>query len=233
LHVTGLNFSFVNIGIIEPRYPRNLYQLAAFIFQPSFPSALHRFLFVLDHPDDQPPAEEEDLPSFEGEIRTYHSAVATYYAPSDLCGAGGLRRERIRSTPSFHGSERRDTVFVVLDESKSGMEGMEIGRVLLFFSFHYRRKDYACALINWYVHDDEPDHDTGMWTVHLECDRRGQPTVEVIDIDAIARGAHLLPIYGSSRVPDDFSHHDALHSYNSFFVNHYIDHHAHEFITML
>ena len=50
------------------------------------------------------------------------------------------------------------------------------------------------------MHDDEPDHDTGMWSVQLECDRRGQPTVKVIDIDAIARGAHLLPIYGSSCV---------------------------------
>ena len=28
-----------------------------------------------------------------------------------------------------------------------------------------------------------------------------------------------------------FSHHDALDSFNSFFVNHFIDHHAHEFIT--
>ena len=195
---------FLSIDVvIEPRYPRNLHQLATFIHQPGFPLALRRFLFTLNHRD-QAPAEHDNLPSFEGEIRVYHSAVATFYAPSDLCGAGGLRRERIRSTPSFHGSERRNTVFVVLDEEKSGMEGMEIGQVLFFFSFHYRRKDYACALINWYVHDDEPDRDTGMWTVQLECDRRGQPTVEVINIDAIARGAHLLPIYGSSRVPDAF-----------------------------
>ena len=228
-----LEFTSININILEPHYPRDLHQLAAFIRQPSFPLALRQFLFMLNHPDNQPPAEHEDLPWFEGEIRVYHSAVATYYAPSDLCGAGGLRRERIHSTPSFHGSERRDTVFVVLDESKSGMEGMEIGRVLLFFSFQYRRKDYACALINWYVHDDEPDRDTGMWTVQLECDARGQPTIKVIDIDTIARGAHLLPIFGSSRVPDDFSHHDALDSFNSFFVNHFIDHHAHELITML
>lgn len=185
-----------------------------------------------NHSDQQPPAEIENLPSFEGEIRVYHSAVAIYYAPSDLCGAGGLYRERIRSTPLFHGHERRDTVFVVLDESKGGMEGMEIGRVLLFFSFHYRRESFSCALINWFIHDEEPDRDTGMWTVQLEHDRQGQPTVEVIDINTIARGAHLLPVYGSSRVPDDFSHHDALDSYNSFFVNHFIDHHAHEFITM-
>ena len=197
-----------------------------------FPLALRQFLFIHNHPDQQVPANIEDLPLFEGEIKVYHSAGATYYAPSDSCGAGGLRRKRIRSTPSFHGHERHDTVFVVLDESKSRMEGMEIGRVLLLFSFHYRRETFSCALINWFIHDDEPDCDTGMWTVQLECDRRGQPTVDIINIDTIARGAHLLPIYGFSRIPDDFSHHDALDSFNSFFVNHFIDQHAHEFITM-
>jgi len=184
-----------------------------------------------DHPDQEVPRRLEELPSFGGDIHVYHSAVATFYAPSDLCGTGGLRRELIRSTPSFYGHERRDTVFVVLDDSKDGMEGMEIGRVLLFFSFRYRRRDFSCALINWLVRDEEPDPDTGMWTVRLECDQRGQPTVEVIDLDTIARGAHLLPVYGSSKVPDNFSYHDALDSYNSFFVNHFIDHHAHEFIT--
>jgi len=169
------------------------------------------------------------LPSFEGEIKVYHSAVAIYYAPSDLCGAGGLYRERIRLTPSFHRHERRDTVFVVLDESESGMKGMEIGRILLFFSFQYRQQSFSCTLVDWFVHDEEPDR---MWIVQLERDGRGQPTVEVIDIVTIARGAHLLPVYGSSRLPDDFSHHNALDSFNSLFVNHFIDHHAHKFITL-
>jgi len=144
-----------------------------------------------------------------------------------------MRREIIRSTSSFHGHERRDTVFVVLDDSQKGMEGMEIGRVLLFFSFSYRQQTYSCALINWYIHNNEPDHDTGMWPVQLEQDAQGHPTVDVIDVDTIARGAHLLPIYGSFRVPDDFDHHEALNCYKSFFVNHFIDHHAHEFITAL
>jgi hypothetical protein len=94
---------------------------------------------MYNNPDQQMPAQLEDLPLFDGELKVYHSVVSRYYAPSDICGIGGLRRERIRSMPSFHGHERRDTAFVVLDESKAGMEGMEIGRVLLFFSFYYRR----------------------------------------------------------------------------------------------
>ena len=161
----------------------------------------------------------------------HHSAIAAFYAPSDLCGPGGMRRERIRSTPAFHGHPRRDTVFVVLDDSKPGMEGMEIGHVLLFFSFFYRHRSHCCALINWFVHDDEPDADTGMWTVQLERNWKGEPTVQVIPLETIARGAHLLPIYGSARVPDDFSHHNALDSFSAFFVNHFVDHHTHEFIT--
>ena len=88
--------------------------------------------------------------------------------------------------PFYHGHECHDTVFVVLDKSKAGMEGMEIGCVLPFLSFYYHRKHFLCALINWFLHEEEPDHDTGMWTVKLECDRWGQPTVEVIDIDSIA-----------------------------------------------
>ncbi|KAF8799559.1 hypothetical protein BYT27DRAFT_7217678 [Phlegmacium glaucopus] len=141
----------------ESRYPRKLHNLAEFIHQPKFPLALHQFLFILNHRDQQPPVKLEDLPSFNGEIKVYHSATAIYYAPSNLCGAGGLCCEHICSTPSFHGHERRDTMFVVLDESKHGMEGMEIGRVLLFFSFRYRQQNMLCALINWFVHDEEPD----------------------------------------------------------------------------
>ncbi|KAF8802530.1 hypothetical protein BYT27DRAFT_7226421 [Phlegmacium glaucopus] len=213
-------------------YPRGLHQLAAYIHQPKFPFALQQFLYLYDNPNSAPllPA-IENLPRFDGEIKVYHSAVSIFYAPSDLCGAGGMKREIIRSTPHFYGHPRRDTVFVVLDESKLGMQGIEIGRVLLFFSFSYRRKDFSCALINWFVHDDNPDEDTGMWPVQLECDRKGVPNVEVVELDSIARAAHLLPIYGSTRVPDDFSHHDALDSFQSFFVNRFVDHHAHEFLT--
>ncbi|KAI9465113.1 hypothetical protein F5148DRAFT_982031, partial [Russula earlei] len=94
---------------------------------------------------------------------------------------------------------------------------------------------YSCTLINWFVHTDQPDNDTGMWMAALECDWNGHPTVQVITIDTIACAAHLLPIYGSSRVPDDFCHREALDQYRYFFVNdfvdhHFVDHHAHEFI---
>jgi hypothetical protein len=110
-------------------------------------------------------------------------------------------------------------MFVVVDDSKPGMEGMEIGWVLLFFLFDYHQKSHSCALINWFVHDNECDLDMGMWTVQLECDQKGEPSVQVIPLETIACGAHLLPVYGSTRLPDDFSHHDTLDSFYSFFIN--------------
>ena len=93
-------------------------------------------IYTNDNPKLEPPSAIEDCPQFGGEIKVYHSAVAVFYAPSDLCRAGGLRHELIRSTPSFRGHPCHDTVFVILDDSQPGMEGMEIGHVLLFFSFH-------------------------------------------------------------------------------------------------
>jgi len=69
----------------------------------------------------------KDCPQFEGEIKGYHTAVATFYAPSDLCGAGRMKCKLMWSTPDFHGKPHHDTVFIVLDESQPGMDGMEIG----------------------------------------------------------------------------------------------------------
>ncbi|KAI9429150.1 hypothetical protein BJY52DRAFT_1353967 [Lactarius psammicola] len=212
-----------HVKLLEYSYPSRLHALAVYIKQPKFPLIFSQFLYKLCHPDEQiAPSTIGECPTFEGTIKVHHSAIAIFYAPGDLSGSGGLRRERIRSTPYFFGHPRHDTVFVVVDDSKPGMEGMEIGRVLLFFSFEYRRKNLSCALINWFVHADERDPDTGMWTVEQELDHHGQPTLEVIHVDSIARAAHLLPIFGGSRVPEDFDYHNALDSYYSFFVNHYV-----------
>ncbi|KAH8990667.1 hypothetical protein EDB86DRAFT_3065262 [Lactarius hatsudake] len=218
--------------VSESSYPSQLHALAAYIKQPMFLLIFAQFLYKFRHPDERvAPSTMEECPVFDGAIKVHHSAVATFYAPSDLSGSGGLRHERIRSTPNFFGHPRYDTIFVVVD-SQPGMKGMEIGRVLLFFSFEYRQKNFSCALINWFVHTDEHDPDTGMWIVKQELDRRGnKPTLEVIHVDSIARAAHLLPIYGGSRVPEDFDYHSALDSYCTYFVNHYVDHHAHEFIS--
>ena len=99
----------------------------------------------------------------------------------------------------------------------------------VFYPFEYRCKNISCVLINWFVHGDGCDPDTEMWTVRQGFDHHGEPTLEVIHLDSIAWVAHLLPIYGQC-IPEDFDYHTMLNTYSLLFVNHYIDHHAHEFI---
>ncbi|KAH8990067.1 hypothetical protein EDB92DRAFT_1816921 [Lactarius akahatsu] len=170
----------------EIAYPQNLVVLAQFIEQPDLPFALQKFIFSIDNPGSAASASiagpSLGLPLFQARVQVHHSALATFFAPSDLCGTGGMRQERICSTSSWYGHPCHDTVFVVLDEDLPGMEGMVIAQVQLFFSFKYKRVDYACAYVNWLVRDDDkPDPDT---------DR-----------------------------------------YDSFYVNPFVDHHAHKFLT--
>ncbi|KAF9039731.1 hypothetical protein BJ165DRAFT_1416380 [Panaeolus papilionaceus] len=156
------DFSVTMAARIAPAYlyPRDL----------DLPLAFRHYLFLLDnpgHPADAP------LPSID-------ASISTFYAPSDLCGAGGMKRERIRSKPAFHGVTRRDTVLV--DESKSKMKGMTVGRVELFFSFKYRQRAHNFG--------DSPDPDTGMWMVEPEFDDDGSPTCDVVSLNAIVRAYH-------------------------------------------
>jgi hypothetical protein len=110
------------------------------------------------------------------------------------------------------------------------MHGMEIGRVFLFFSFTHSDTHYPCALVQWYRRSRQDD-DTGMWVVTPEVERNRRPTLAVLHLDCIARAAHLLPVYGSELLPDDFHFSYSLDSFRAFFVNRYMDHHTHEFLS--
>ncbi|KAJ7678406.1 hypothetical protein B0H17DRAFT_109703 [Mycena rosella] len=77
-------------------YPKELDALAVYIHQPRFPAVLRRFLYEEIH--GPPPVGIVALaqcPVFRGTIDVHHSAIARFYAPSDLCGAGGMYSERI------------------------------------------------------------------------------------------------------------------------------------------
>jgi hypothetical protein len=144
-----------------------------------------------------------------------------------------MYQERIHSATSWHDHLRHDTMFVALDDDLPGMKGMVIARVCIFFSFNYKKTNYSCTFVNWLVRDDdEPDLDTGMWTVSQEM-HCGKPTSQVINVKTIARAAHLLPVFGSEQVPptNEVQYYNSLDRYKSFFVNSFIDHHAHEFLT--
>ncbi|KAJ7871547.1 hypothetical protein B0H13DRAFT_2554444 [Mycena leptocephala] len=194
-------------------FPKDVTQLAAHIHQPRLLELIRRFLFDQINPNSPIPSSQiplDSCPSFNGRIDSFLSAVTRFYAPSDLCGAGGMYRERIRANPNWHQQyPRYDTVFVVTDSDLQGMQGMVVGRVLLFFSVTHRDSYYPCALVHWIVH---------LAVIHLDC---------------IARGAHLLPVHGSAFLPHDFHFSYSLDAFRSFFVNRFVDHHTHEFLHEL
>ncbi|KZT07449.1 uncharacterized protein LAESUDRAFT_651210, partial [Laetiporus sulphureus 93-53] len=96
----------------------------------------------------------------------HYSAAATYYAPSDPSGIGGMHREHIRVTPRWQGSTGRfDCVLVKHDPTD--ITGMllkfRIARVLIFISFKTGGTKYSCALVRWYKQcGDSADANTGM-----------------------------------------------------------------------
>ena len=71
-------------------------------------------------------------------VSVYHSATATFRAPSNPSGPGGMYREVIHSTPFWPRGDipgpRRDCVFVDMGRSENaGMKGLLVARVYLFF----------------------------------------------------------------------------------------------------
>lgn len=221
----------------ERRYPRYLQELAAYVQQPRLPELIRRFLWDQLYGDDEHNADNVSLnqcPNVSSRIFVYHSAIARFYAPSDLCGAGGMYHERIRSTPLWQGEhERRDTALVEVNQNGAGpMHGMCPARILLFFSFIHDGQYYPCALVHWYAPVGySVDELTGYWVVKPEFTGNGQRHLAIVHLDCIARGAHLIGVYGSSFLPDDFHFSYSLDSFRSYYVNTHVDHHMHEFLS--
>ncbi|KAJ7725533.1 hypothetical protein B0H16DRAFT_1781820 [Mycena metata] len=217
----------------ERAYPRRADDLALHIKLPHFPDLLASFLedqiYPDRHSDDDSVSSDVSFDLTDSFISVYHSAIATFYAPSDPSGIRGMRRERIRSTPSWrkHGP-RRDCAFAVEDQHERGFRGMSVVRVQMFFSFTHDGVDYPCALVDWFKKvGRSPDPDTGMWIVEPQMKGRSRLTT-IIHLDTLLRGAHLIPVYGSGHIPVGFRYSHSLDAFKSFHVNKYIDHHANE-----
>ncbi|KAI0704619.1 hypothetical protein C8Q76DRAFT_820240 [Earliella scabrosa] len=192
--------------------PSNPHQLAASINIPQLPDLIRRFLYVRLH-DGHPPEDPDTVdihlcPSMPSKISVFPSAVAIFHAPSDLCGAHGMKKERIRAVRSWRGGPpRHDCVYVTVDDSLPGFRGLDVARVLLLFSFkHTDGVVYPCALVSWF--------ETGMWIVEPQMDDHGRP--------------HLLPVPDHNPIPTRLKHTDTLDVFDAFYVNKYADHHAHE-----
>ena len=163
----------------------------------------------------------------DGKISVFNSAVATFFSPSDPSSTRGMRRERIRSTPSWRGrGPRYDCAFVVEDDTKPGMKGMAVVRIKLLFTVDYDGEQYPCALVDWFDRVRR-DPTTGMWIVRPAF-TRGRRDKSVIHLDALMRAAHLIPVYGNQKMPLDFHYGYSLDAFEAYYVNKYIDHHANE-----
>lgn len=171
-----------------------------------------------------------------GNTSVYHSAIATYFAPSDLSGINGMHRERIRANPIWKkgdkSTSRYDCVFVDNGSSAPGFRGMLAAQVKLLFSFRHENVVYPCALVEWFeTVGEECDEDTGMWMVKPEYSMLTtgrKRTASVIHLDCVLRGAHLLPIFLDKPVLRNVRYFDALTAFRAFYVNKYIDYHVFE-----
>src|SRR5258708_35558716 len=121
--------------------------------QPDFIDLIHWFLYAQCHLESNiEHISLNDLPAFHQKVTLYPSAVATFYAPSDISGTGGMRCEYIRATSDWGKKHecRYDCIFVNSDPSASGMHGLEVARVRQFFSFKLAGVLSPFALVTLY-----------------------------------------------------------------------------------
>lgn len=86
---------------------------------PNFIELCRRFLYSQVYDDHHLPPEQvdiDDCPVLDYTIRVYNSASATFYAPSEVAGPGGMHRELIRCTDNWRQEHaRHDTVFIQMN----------------------------------------------------------------------------------------------------------------------
>lgn len=227
--ITSLDtLRFTNLPTFTVRkvYPE---VVAAEIEQPEFHNLIRQFIYDQQHPDNISNASISDLPMFYEKVSIYSSAIATFHAPSDISGIGGMRRERIRAVKSWrNGPGRYDTIFVNTDPSMDGVRGLDVARVQLFFSFSHDGVEYPCALVRWFSRvGDSPDIRTGMWVVQPDDD---ESPPSIIHLDSVVRAAHLLPVFGPERVSRTLSFTDTLDKFTRFYINKFADHHSFEIV---
>jgi hypothetical protein len=190
---------------------------------------LQQFLDAIDSPNNMPIAR---LPAADPRsFHVFHSAVAEYYALSDHSGDGGCRHERIRAVPSWQNQQsRQDCLFVSKDMTVPGMAGMEVARAILFLSFTFKGQRIPCVLVEWFTTRREQCPCTGMWIVDQDYKRNGSRSTELIHLDSVIWGAHLIPVFCEGFVSTDLTYEDSLDRYDTFYVNQYADHHMFETI---
>ena len=108
------------------------------------------------------------------------------------------------------------------------MRGLEIARVLSFFSIIHEGQLYQCALVHWFSRvGNKPDEDMGLWVVRPEFNDNDKPNLAIVHVDTIFRAAHLIPVYQSSQfIRRSLTMHDTLDVFDEFYVNNFVDYHT-------
>ena len=163
-----------------------------------------------------------------------------FYAPSDLSGVGGMRKERIRAVSQWRGGHARyDTVLVKPNKdalNEETINSLSISQVRLFFSFVYQQKTYSCALLHDFevVIDRNHSEITGMALVKRAM-QGNRPRTRVVALHNILRAVHLIPVFSDGGgIPKGYDHESILTDhkrFKRFYVNKYIDHHAFEILS--
>ncbi|KAF8876080.1 hypothetical protein BD779DRAFT_1804434 [Infundibulicybe gibba] len=223
----------VTLGRSSARnYPPFVEALSKQIDEPNLPLHIQHFLLNQLYPGPRTETAQIGLhPILRLRISVFHSAIATYYSPSDYSGVGGMHRQLIRSVPSWrNGPSRRDCLFTNNNSTQPGMQGMDIAQVALFCSFDFRGIKYPCALVRWFMPvDGERCADTGMWIVKPKKDANGRREMSLVHLDRVMRGAHLIAVYGDEFIPTQFLHTDSLEAFQAFYISKFSDHHVNEF----
>ncbi|KAG1857467.1 hypothetical protein F4604DRAFT_1589831 [Suillus subluteus] len=141
-----------------------------------------------------------------------------------------MKREHIHACPLWRNEHaRNDCVFVITDPNARWMWGMDIARVMAFFSLSQNAKWVPCAVVCWFNRvGDAPDPDTGMWMVKPAFTANHTPHFAVIHIDTIFCAAHLIPVFGTTLLSPSITFHHALDIFKLYYVNKFADHHAFE-----
>lgn len=216
--------------LTERKHSKSAVNLSQEICQPAFPDILRRFLYDACNPNGLLRGcdiELDDCPQLPSPIHVHYSAAATFYAPSDQSGVGGMRREYIRANPKWFGKTARfDCAFIQLNRTGAVSSSWpDVARILLLFTFTFENVRYRCALVRWFHYiSQDVDIDTGMRIVRSTGD---EPSgLSIVPMKAIVRAAHLAGVCGTDPIPAGINSSNALDAFRLFYVNKYIDHQA-------
>ena len=208
-----------------PRYPSASFQaLRDHIGQVNLDDLVCCFLFFRQNPtyNSTPPLPQCPSTNNVTRIHMFHSATATFCAPSNPSGVGGSYRESIRCTPRWQTANiiapQHDCILLNTNPDTAGMRGLDVARVHLF-SFELGDKLLSCALVhNFSKSFNKPEPDNGMWVVEPNIDNHGYQVMSVMHIDSIVCAAHLLPVFkGDAAIPRNVNKHVDYHVFETLF----------------